>query len=599
MMKTFEKLDYIYRGGVYFRRSARRAYERVLSNHNIRKIRALTVMRIIFLVFALFMGQRLIANPGTEYKSLDYLLDLIDQKGLYMEMKERHINELETTLATVKHQDSLGYGTQKRLYQAYATYKSDSAIFYANKNLTLGLNKKNIRWINESKLDLASLYLTAGMYIDSYHLLHGVDVKELPHILLVKYYDTWKSFYKFYAFNNPNTLTYLEKSNLYRDSLLSELDPSSNHYKIVYAEKLYDAGNLSEAKSILKAMLSRSTSEDHERAVLAYALANVYSKEGDIEMQKEYHIISAICDIKNAIKENASMQALASLLYSMQQVDAAYKCIKSSMEDAMFGNARLRTYEVSKIFPIIDSAYQETEARRKSVLTTFLFIVCILSVFLIAAVIYVYLQMRKIARVRRQLFEVNQELYRLNEALQKSNEELAYTNAEISNVNVSLTEANQIKETYIGQFLDLCSMYINKLERFQLSLKKMVMGQKMEELMRILKSRTMIDQEIKELYTTFDHIFLQLYPNFVDDFNSLLMEGEHLDIKPNEVLSTELRIFALIRLGITDSSKIANFLHYSTNTIYTYRTKVRNKAAVPRHEFDDMVMKIGRINKVR
>lgn len=552
-----------------------------------------------FLIILLFFTLPLVlANRDANNDSLDYLLELIDNKAHYMAMKERHINELETTLASLRGQDSLQYGVQKRLYQAYATYKSDSAIFYANESLALGIRQNNTEWIKESKLTLASLYLTGGMYIDSYQLLNGIDSPGLSEGLLVKYYDTWKQFYKFYAFNNPNRQRYLEKSNAYRDSLLAQLDPLSNHYKIVYAEKLHDQQHFDEAKKLLASMLDRSTDEDHERAVLAYALASVYQQEGNIEMQKKYYTISAICDIKNAIKENAAMQALASLLYSLQQVEAAYKCIKSSMDDAMFGNARLRTYEVSKIFPIIDSAYQETETKRKSVLTTFLAVVCILSLFLILAVIYVYLQMRRIARVRQQLSEMNQELQRLNAALRKSNDDLAATNTEILNVNVKLTEANQIKETYIGQFLDLCSVYINKLEGFQLSIKKMVMAQRMGELTKTLKSRTMIDREIKELYTTFDHIFLQLYPNFVEDFNSLLLEDEQLVVKPNEVLNTELRIFALIRLGITDSFKIANFLHYSTNTIYTYRTKIRNKAAVPRDEFDDMVMKIGRINKM-
>ena len=554
--------------------------------------------RTFFFVLLIFTLPLLLANRNASNDSLEYLLNLIDHKAEYMAIKELHINELETGLTAVGGRDSLLYAAHKRLHQAYATYKSDSAIFYANQNLALGMRRNNAAWIMESQLTLASLYLTGGMYIDSYHLLNEIDSRGLSNDLLVKFYDTWKQFYKFYAFNNPNRQMYLEKSNAYRDSLLAQLDSLGNHYKIVYAEKLHDQQHYDEAKTLLIAMLDRSTDEDHERAVLAYALANVYQQEGNIEMQKKYYTISAICDIKNAIKENAAMQALASLLYSLEQVQAAYKCIKSSMDDAMFGNARLRTYEVSKIFPIIDSAYQATEAKRKSVLTTFLTIVCILSLFLILAVIYVYLQMRRIARVRQQLSEMNKELQRLNAALQKSNDDLALTNTEILNVNVRLTEANQIKETYIGQFLDLCSVYISKLEGFQLSIKKMVMTQRMGELTKILKSRTMIDQEIKELYTTFDHIFLQLYPNFVEDFNSLLQEDEQLVVKPNEVLSTELRIFALIRLGITDSSKIANFLHYSTNTIYTYRTKIRNKAAVPRDEFDDLVMKIGRINKI-
>ncbi len=554
--------------------------------------------RIALFTLLLFSLPLFLANQPKHNESLDYLLDLIDQKAVYMAVKERHINELETTLLTTSGQDSLRYQVQKRLYQAYATYKSDSAIFYANQNLELGMRHKATDWIKESKLTLASLYLTGGMYIDSYHLLSGIASHSLPNELLIKYYDTWKQFYKFYAFNNPNRQFYLERSNAYRDSLLAQLDPLTNHYKIVYAEKLHDQQQFDEARQLLTSMLERSTAEDHERAVLAYALANVYHQEGNVEMQQKYYILSAICDIKNAIKENASMQALASLLYSLKQVEPAYKCIKSSMDDAMFGNARLRTYEVAKIFPIIDSAYQEAEAERKAELTNFLTSVSILSLFLILAVIYVYLQMRRIGRVKKQLSEMNQELQRLNGALRKSNEDLATTNTQILDVNTRLTEANQIKETYIGQFLDLCSVYIKKLEGFQHSIKKMVMAQRMAELTKILKSRTMIDREIKELYTTFDHIFLQLYPNFVEDFNSLLQEGEQLAVKPHEVLSTELRIFALIRLGITDSSKIANFLHYSTNTIYTYRTKIRNKAAVPRHEFDDLVMKIGRISKI-
>lgn len=551
-------------------------------------------------LFLLLFGQVLCFRTfaGTDSLSLNYLLQLIDHKEVYMEVRERHIAYLEGELKKSHGNDSLVYMFQKFLYLDYATYKPDSAITYANKNLKLALKSDNPYWVKESKLDLASLYLTIGMYIDSYQLLSTLSVQELKQDLLVKYYDTWKNFYKFYSFNNPNESYYLQKSHAYRDSLLSGLDPQGNHYQIVHAERLYDDGNLKEAKQILQGMLAQSQAETHERAVLSYALANVHQKEGNLDQQRYYLIQSAISDIKNAIKENASMQALATLLFDEGEIESAYKCIKSSMEDAIFCNARFRTYEISKVFPIIDSAYQENESKRRSVLTSFLIIVCLLSIFLVIAIVYVYLQMRRIARVRQQLFEANQALNKLNVALQRSNEELEFTNTEISAINIQLTESNQIKETYIGQFLDLCSMYINKLERFQLTLKKMVMGQKIDELTKLLKSRAMIDQEVKELYTTFDHIFLQLYPNFVEDFNSLLLEEEHLTIKSGEVLSTELRIFALIRLGITDTSKIANFLHYSTNTIYTYRTKIRNKAAVPREEFDNMVMKIGRINKL-
>lgn len=527
---------------------------------------------------------------------LQTLLRLIDDKQSYMQVREQRIDSLKNELKGAT--DNVErYSLNQQLYQIYAIYKSGYAISYAQDNLKLALAINNNYWIQESQLDLASLYLTAGMYLDTYQLLVSVDSRQLESLMIVKYYDTWKNFYKFYAFNNSNALTYLARSDAYRDSLLSQLDQDTKHYQIVYAEKLFDNKEYEEAKVVLRNMLNQSVDEDHERAILAYALANVYRKEGNITQQRKYYIISATADIKNAIKENASMQALAFLLYETGYITEAYKCIKSSMEDAMFSNAKLRTYEVSTIFPIIDTAYQENEARQKSILTIFLISVCLLSLFLIIAIVYVYVQMRRVAKVRRQLYETNQKLNNLNDTLQSTNFELQFANTELSEVNRQLIESNQIKEAYIGQFLDLCSVYIDKLERYRLSLKKMVMGERLDELMRVLKSREMIDQEIKELFATFDHVFLHLYPNFVEDFNALLQEDEKLVLKPHEVLSTELRIFALIRLGITDSSKIAGFLHYSTNTIYTYRTKIRNKAAVPREEFDEMVMKIGRIKK--
>src|SRR5690606_9954288 len=350
----------------------------------------------------------------TDSLSLDYLLRLIDQKEVYMEVREGHILQLEEELKKSHRSDSLAYTLQKLLYQDYTTYKPDSAITYVHKNLKLALEKENSNWIDESRLDLASLYLTIGMYIDSYQLLSTLSARELDQTLLVKYYDTWKNFYKFYSFNNPNEDFYIQKSDVYRDSLLSELDPSGNHYQIVYAEKLYDAGKLREAKRTLQAMLDGTIGDTHERAVLSYAMAYVYQKEGNVQQQRYYLIQSASCDIKNAIKENAAMQALASLLYDAGEIEPAYKCIKSSMEDAIFCNARFRTYEISKVFPIIDSAYQENEVERRFVLTSFLIVVSVLSLFLVVAVIYVYLQMRRIARVRQQLFEANQALNKLN-----------------------------------------------------------------------------------------------------------------------------------------------------------------------------------------
>ncbi|WP_324354311.1 DUF6377 domain-containing protein [Dysgonomonas sp.] len=525
------------------------------------------------------------------------LYKLVEHKEVYMAEKEDGISEIKKMLKTPNITSEQRYDINLKLYNEYKTYISDSAIYYARENTAIAKKLNRPVWTYESQLDLVSLYIVAGMYIEAIDILKSINNKNLPDWLLIKYYDCYKQLYNYYSNNNLYTRIYVEKSKLYRDSLLNVLDKKSNHYKIVYAEKLYDENKLTEARQILQELLNQTKSDTHEKAVLAYALANIYKKEGSIGLQKHYYAISAICDIKNAIKENASMQALASVLYETGEVERAYDCIKSSMEDAMFCNARLRTYEVSQIFPIIDSAYQENVNKQKSELQLFLILVSILSIFLIMAIIYVYRQMKRVARIRKELYHTNVKLNELNIDLQSTINQLNDVNKELSDVNNELSEANQIKEAYIGHFLDLCSTYINKLEKYQNTLNKKAVEKKLDELYKILKSREMIDNELKELYENFDNIFLHLYPNFVEEFNSLLVRDGQFILKPNELLNVELRIFALIRLGITDSSKIASFLHYSANTIYSYRTRVRNKAAVPREEFESMVMKIGIIKK--
>lgn len=546
---------------------------------------------VAFLLFVSFFSACYPNVPGDT--TLHTLYRLMEHKDRYMTEKENKIYSIKKMLETPGITAGQQYDINRQLYDEYKTYVSDSAIYYARRNRLIASALGNPVKLYEAALDLVSLYTISGMYIESVELLGSLKGKELPDRLAVNYFDCYKQLYNYYSHNNPYTLIYKERSQLYRDSLLSVLDTRSHHYKIVYAEKLDDENRLDEAKLLLQELLDEAESDTHEKAVVAYALANIYRKKGDAGMQKRYYALSAICDIKNAIKENASMQALASVLYETGEIEKAYACIKSSMEDAIFCNARLRTYEISQIFPIIDSAYQENVSRQKSELVRFLVSVSILSLFLVAAIAYVYRQMKRVARIRKELYRTNVKLNKLNADLQVTVTQLNRVNRELSEVNTELSEANQIKEAYIGHFLDLCSTYINKLEKYQHTLNKKAMERKLDELYKMLKSRTMIDHELKELYENFDTIFLHLYPDFVNEFNALLQEKERFVLKPNELLNVELRIFALIRLGITDSSRIANFLHYSANTIYSYRTRVRNKAAVPRDEFENAVMKIG------
>ncbi len=523
----------------------------------------------------------------TELDSILFSLNqTIDNKEAYVKQKEQRIADLKQLFSMPNITPEQSYDINTRLYNEYKSFIPDSAMNYLQQNIHITTELENDDWLYDTKLNLSLLYSVAGMFFDAEKLLESIQTQKLHGYLLEKYYESYKQIFYYY----PNNAFSEENYNLYRDSLLALLDPQSDVYKIVYSEKLIHTEEYEKSRELLLPMFQNAEKDTHWYSVLAFSIGETYRGEKNYDMQKKYYALSAIGDIKNVIKENASMRALAIAFYETNDIEQAYKYIQQSMEDAIFSNARLRTMEVSQVFPIIEKSYQQRLEAQKNRLYYLILCIGFLSLFLIVAVVYVYIQLRKLAKARRSLSDANRQLHDLNKNLQESN-------LKINEINKELSEANLLKETYISQFLDICSMYINKLEKYQNTLNKKAMERKLDELYKILKSKDMIDNELKELNEMFDNMFLHLYPNFVEEFNALLQESERIELKPTELLNPELRIFALIRLGITDSSKIAGFLHYSATTIYNYRTRVRNKSAVPREDFENRVMKIGLISK--
>jgi len=545
-------------------------------------------MKRFFLLIALLIFIFPSLWSKTEMDSIFQILSqAMRDKKVYMIEKERRINDVKQLLNTPDLSDSQLYSIYRQLYNEYNTYKIDSAMQYCELNLKLAEKLKNLEYIYDTKLDLSFSYWLEGRFLEALNLLDNLDRKSfdnLPEQLLIDYYESYKRLFMYYTSGNREN-RYYAVSNLYRDSLLNIVPKGSQSYRILSAEKLADENDTHTAEQLLLEALQISESEDHERAIFYNILAGFYKQEMNEEMEKKYYALSAICDIRNAIKENASMMELALLLYGKGDIDNAYKYMKSSFEDAIFCNARFRTFEISKIFPIIDSDYQEKTAKQKSELQKYLVVVSLLSLFLIAAVIYVYLQMKRIARIRKELYRTNIKLNELNHDLQKSNNQLL-------EVNQKLSETNKVKEAYLGKFIDLCSSYIEKLDNYRRNLNKIANSGKMEELLKSLKSTQFIEDELNDFHTNFDETFLRIYPTFISDFNALFPEEEKQVIKQGELLNTELRVYALIRLGINDSAKIAVFLRYSITTIYTYRSKLKNKSLYPEN-LEEQVMKIG------
>ena len=272
-----------------------------------------------------------------------------------------------------------------------------------------------------------------------------------------------------------------------------------------------------------------------------------------------------------AVREYASLQKLARVMYSRGDLERAYRYLNCSMEDAVACNARLRFLEVTEYYPIIDKAYKTKEAEERAVTRKMLIIVSVLAVLLIALTAYLYYWMKKLTVMRRRLYEANRKLVSANQ---------------------NLAETGKIKEVYIARYLDKCVGYLEKLEQYRRSLEKLAMASKIEELFKTIRSEQFLRDERKLFYNEFDKSFLDLFPNFIEDFNALLQDEGKIYPKSGELLNTELRIFALIRLGVTDANRIAHFLGYSLATVYNYRSKIRNKAAGDKEAFEQAVMNL-------
>ena len=534
-------------------------------------------MRRLFLLVILFLPISIQASTNNnELDSIfQALFQAMNNKDVYMIEKEQRLSEIKNKLNVKELTDSQRYMIYNNLYDEYCTYQVDSAIYYQELNLKLAEKCNNLEYKYTALLNLSFAYWIKGRFLESMNIMDNLDRKlfdHLPESLLVEYYESYHRLYMYYAsIEDKFPGEYYHRHSLYMDSLLQQVQPNTLKYNIVTAEKLRDENKTEEAKKYLMESLENLQSESHDKAIVANILANIYKKEGNVDMQKKYFAISAIADIKNAVKENTSMMSLALLLYGDGNIEGAYKCIKSSMDDAAFCNAYFRTYELSKIFPIIDSAYQEKMAKQKAELQKYLVLVSVLSVFLIFAMIYVYRQMKRIAKIREGSHQLN---------------------IQLSTINQKLIETNKVKEVYLGKFIDLCSNYIEKLDNYRRGLNKIANSGKMDELLKSLKSKQYIENELSDFYTNFDETFLRIYPTFITDFNALFPEEEKQVPKQGELFNAELRIFALIRLGIQDSSQIAVFLRYSITTIYTYRSKLKNKSLCPEN-FEERIMKIG------
>jgi len=542
------------------------------------------LLKYIFILIFSIANMTLYAKDDLKSMS-DYLDYIIDNKTQFTDQKEKEINDLKKLLNKKGSSLEYEYELNLKLSNEYKKFKLDSAILYAEKNVDIARTLDITPLKYAANINLASLYSYSGKFRESEAILKSIQSTQLPKDILPDYYEAYSRFFEHYAAMS-NQYKYVKQIEVYRDSLLATLEPSSFKFKINLVHRLINQGGNQEAEDLLFQLLEIEDIDSPEYAMITHYLAVIYKRKGNIELEKKYYTMSAIADIKNSIKENASSQRLALIYYSEGDIGKAFKYTQSAIEDAVFSKVQFRTAQMAEFYSIINASHQAKEAKSNSTLKKYLALISILSLFLILLVLYVYKQMRKLSSIKEKLSQVNEKLRLLNKDVNEANELL-------NDKNIQLEESNHIKEQYIAQFFNLCSTYIDKLEEYRKTLHKMIMNRQYEDLVKKLKSTTVVENELDELYAHFDSIFISLYPTFVSDFNALLSKDEQITLKTNDLLTRELRIYALLRLGISDGGKIASFLRCSMSTIYNYRTKMRNKAASNRYEFEDMVMKIG------
>ena len=545
---------------------------------------------IIFLCLCTICMCRLHAADSSRADSLLLKLDqAIKERPIYREQKELKLVELKRQLHR-QIPDEERFAILGTLLDEYRSFNTDSALHMAEEREQIAIRLGNREYIDNARMNKADVLGMTGMYKEVMDLMRNIHIDRLPVDIHPYYYHIYRTVYGLmadYAVTAYEKKLYTELTDKYRDSLLLVNKDNLLIHTLIQSDQYNVRNEYDKAIRLLTDYLALQKDYEHDVAICAYTLSESYRLKGDKEKEKEYLIVSAMADMKTAVREYISLRKLAVLLYQEGDIERAYSYVKICMEDAAACNARLRKLEILEIFPIINDAYQQKTEKQQEQMKWALVSISLLSLFLLLAIFYVYKQMKKVAAARREVIDANKRLKELND-------ELHLSNAQLKEANHSIAENSYLKEEYIGRYMDQCSVYLEKMDNYRRSLGKIAATGNVEELYKNIKSSKFIEGELKEFYTNFDNTFLQLFPTFVEDFNALLADDEQISLKAGERMNTELRIFALIRLGITDSVKIAQFLRYSVTTIYNYRTKVRNKAAGDRDLLEQEVMTIGK-----
>lgn len=498
----------------------------------------------------------------------------IDRKQVYVDLKQSRINNLQSQIVTTPPGDlNLKFQLYNEMYHEYRAFIYDSAFNVTNKLIRLSYAMHDSAKIEYSRLKFAFVLMSSGMFKETIDTLKAIRVSQLPDSSRLEYYHIYFRLYwdlSTYNHDRYYATLYDAISNRYLDSALVRTTPGSYLSGSLNALRKARDQDLEGAVATLTGLLKRKELTFHQRAMSNFELSNLYEMAGDKESAIRHGALAAINDIRSAVKETAAILSLARRLDEQGDTENAYALASQALDDAEFYGARQRKYQIISLLPTIAAKrlHSIDEQRR-----TWIIISGAAIIIAILIVAFVYILMKQLKKLRAAELITKQ------------------ANTALHETNLKLQEAERIKEEYIGYYINSNATFIDKIERFKNAIERKVQLKKFDDIRHVTNTIN-AGTDRQELFTNFDKTFLRLFPDFVHRFNALFPEGDRMVLKENQILNTEMRIFALHRLGIHDANKVAAILGYSINTIYSYKNRVKSKSLIPNEKFEATIMAI-------
>lgn len=566
-------------------------------------------MKSILFCLSLFFTLPLLAK-STYSKEISILLNELDslvaQKDALQQLKEQQIDRLRIQLQHTSSTEER-YRLNQKLYNEFFTYDADSAFYYIDQNLLIAHEMGWKDCVIEWKIKKSHVLAATGLLKEAVDEIEGLSGQGLPRDLQVEFYGEMAYLYshigQYLGVEAQNRATYYAMESIYMDSVYAVVTSEHPDYLWYKGGKFRGTDQSQEVMKELAQDIALSKLDKNRDAKNAYILAQMYKDKGDMENYMKYIILSAQTDVRISNRDIASLEEFSYVLYQQGDIDRAYTYANYCLQIGQAYHNRIRVSGILKTLDKIHKVYQERNRIQQARLFGSLVSVSVLTLVLLIAIFYIYRQMKRISEARLNLNKANallnehvQQLSEAHRQLKEANINLKALNQELSDTNNQLRESNYIKEEYIGYVFAICSSYISKLDDFRKNVNRKLKAGQVEDLRKSTET-SIVKSELKEFYHNFDAIFLHVYPDFVNDFNTLLRPEERIVLKEGELLNTDLRIYALVRLGINDSIKIADFLHCSPQTVYNNRLKMRNRASIPKETFADTVKSLGKIQQ--